>query len=159
MTAAPENVLPVSQARAQLTSILRSFRSDVSGAEPLVIGTRRQPDAVLVPYSRYQELTAGERGGSPLLPLLRSRRVLVERLARANRIDRVQVFGSVARQQDGPASDIDLLVDPAPDASLFDLAQFEIDLEALFHRRVDVVSRRSLERNRDAAILAEAIPL
>lgn len=103
--------------------------------------------------------TASTRGGSSLLPELRRRRALIERLARANRVERVLVFGSVARGEDDPMSDLDLLVDPAADATLFDLAQLEMDLEALFERPVDVVSIRSLDARRDAGILAEAIPL
>ncbi len=71
----------------------------------------------------------------------------------------MKVFGSVARGDDGPDSDIDLLVEPADDASLFDLAQLEIDLEDLLGRPVDVVSRRALVAGRDDAILREAIAL
>lgn len=154
-----EDVIPVSDARARLTGILRAFRADSRGAEPLVIGSRKHPDAVLVSYARYRELTAAERGGSPALPELRRRRALIERLARANNVERVRVFGSVARQQDDADSDIDLLVDPAPDATLFDLAQLELDVEELLGRKVDVVSARSLDPERDAGILAEAIAL
>lgn len=80
---------------------------------------------------------------------------LIERLAPANHLGRVQVFGSVARGLDTPASDIDFLVAPNDDASLFDLAQFESDLEALFDREVDVVSRCAL----DTELLASAVDL
>jgi predicted nucleotidyltransferase len=45
---------------------------------------------------------------------LRRRRALLERLARANRIASVQVFGSVARGDETPSSDVDLLVEPGP---------------------------------------------
>jgi predicted nucleotidyltransferase len=69
------------------------------------------------------------------------------------------VFGSVARGDDTEQSDVDLLVDPEPDASLFDLAQFELDLESLLDRPVDVVSRRSLDPERDRAVLNEAVEL
>jgi prevent-host-death family protein len=151
-------VLSVSDARARLTGILRAFRTDSSAVDPIVIGSHRRADAVLVPYARYRELTASQRAG-PLLPELRRRRALVERLARANRVERVQVFGSVARGDDDATSDLDLLVEPAANATLFDLAQLEMDLEALFDRPVDVVSIRSLDARRDAGIFAEAIPL
>jgi len=155
----PERVLPVSDARARFTGILRSFRLDASAAEPIVIGAHRHPDAVLVPYARYRELVADAHDSGPLLPRLRQRRSLIERLARANRVERVRVFGSVARGVDGPTSDIDVLVDPAPDATMFDLAQFEMDLEELFERSVYVVSVRSLDSRDDAGVLAEAISL
>jgi predicted nucleotidyltransferase len=152
-------VLPVSEARARLTGILRNFRADAAAAEPVVIGSHRRAAAVLVPVDRYLELTADERRRTPFLPELIRRRATIERLARANHAGNVRVFGSVARRDDGPASDIDLLVDPDDDATLFDLAQLEIDLEALLERRVDVVSSRSLDRVRDRGILDDALAL
>ena len=148
----------MSDARARLTAILRDFRSDPAGAEPVVLGAHRRVDAVVMSYERYRELIA-EQERRPLLPELRRRRAVIERLARANRVERVRVFGSVAREEDTANSDVDLLVDPAPDATLFDLAQLEMDLEALLERPVDVVSSRSLDHDADATILAEAIQL
>jgi len=155
---APE-VLAVSDARARLTGILRTFRADAASAEPVVIGSHRHADAVLVPFARYHELTAAARGGSPFLPELLRRRATIRRLAQANHAGNVRVFGSVARGDDLPGSDIDLLVDPDDDATLFDLAQLEIDLEALFERPVDVVSSRSLDPIRDRGILDDTLPL
>lgn len=152
-------VLPVSEARARLTAILRDFRSDPASQDPIVIGSHRNPDAVLVPYPQFRELTSSPRQTGSMLGRLRHRRELVERLARANSVESVRVFGSVARMEEGPDSDVDLLVDPGPQATLFDLAQFEIDLESLFDRPFGVVSSRSLDPERDAGILAEAIAL
>jgi len=155
-------VLAVSDSRAQLTGILRRFRAaEASGdeAQAVVIGSHRRPEAVLVPMAQFRELADGPRPGTPLLPELRRRRVVIDRLARANHITRVRVFGSVARGSDGAASDIDILADPSDDATLFDLAQFEMDLEALLERPVDVVSSRSLDPGRDARILDEAVSL
>jgi predicted nucleotidyltransferase len=151
-------VVGVSDARARLTGILRRFRADAA-AEPVVIGSHRHADAVLVPFVRYRELTSSERDGSPLLPELLRRRAVIARLAGANHAGNVRVFGSVARGEDGPTSDIDLLVDPDDEATLFDLAQLEIDLETLLDRRVDVVSSRSLDPIRDRGILDDALPL
>lgn len=161
-------VVPVAEARAALSSVLREFRDRGADATPVVIGSHRRPEAVLVPYERFvASQVAGKRvapaGRQPkashLLDELRRRRALIERLARANRIASVQVFGSVARGDETPSSDVDLLVEPQDDASLFDLAQFELDMESLFERSVDVVSRRSLHADRDRAVLDEAIDL
>lgn len=71
------------------------------------------------------------------------------------------MFGSVARHEERPDSDIDLLVDVAPGTTLFNIAQFESDMELLFDRKVDVVERNGLEpdRSRDRAILDEALVL
>ena len=51
------------------------------------------------------------------------------------------------------------VVDTLPGASLFDLAQFATDLEQIFDRPVDVVSRASLLAGPDDEILASAIAL
>ncbi|GAA1830209.1 nucleotidyltransferase domain-containing protein [Agromyces salentinus] len=160
------DVVPVAEARAALSGVLRDFRAHGADAAPVVIGSHRRPEAVLVPYEQFVHSTGGsaapsapERAANRLLDELRRRRSLVERLARANRIASVRVFGSVARGEETSSSDVDLLVEPEDDASLFDLAQFELDMEALFERPVDVVSARSLRSGRDRVILDEAIAL
>jgi predicted nucleotidyltransferase len=153
-------VVPVAEARAGLSGVLRDFRARGTTARPVVIGSHRRPEAVLLPYETFASLSASDAGVAPrALDLLRRRKPVIERLARANRIRSVRVFGSVARGDERAESDIDLLVDPEPEASLFDLAQFELDLEALLERSVDVVSRRSLDPILDRAVLDEAVEL
>lgn len=56
----------------------------------------------------------------------------------------VALFGSVARGDASPESDIDLLVTFEQGASLFDLVRIERELEALLGRPVDVVSSAAL---------------
>jgi hypothetical protein len=56
----------------------------------------------------------------------------------------IRVFGSTARGESGPDSDVDLLVDFEPGRSLLDLAGLQLDLEAAPGCRVDVVSGRGL---------------
>lgn len=68
------------------------------------------------------------------------------------------MFGSVARGEDGPDSDIDLLVDFEADSSLFDLLHLTQLLEELLGRSVDVVSTGGL-KDRDRTIRAEAVDL
>lgn len=70
----------------------------------------------------------------------------------------VSVFGSVARGEERPESDIDFLVEFGPSSSLFDLLHIKDDLEALLGSPVDVVSLAAL-KDRDTEILSEAIPL
>jgi predicted nucleotidyltransferase len=71
----------------------------------------------------------------------------------------VRVFGSVARGEDGPDSDVDFLVRFVRGTTLFDQAGLIVELEHLLGRNVDVVSERGLkERIRDR-VLGEATPL
>lgn len=57
------------------------------------------------------------------------------------------LFGSVLRDDFGPASDVDVLVSFAPDApwSLWDLIEMRDELAAMFGRRVDLVEKEALE--------------
>ncbi|MDY6937713.1 MAG: nucleotidyltransferase family protein [Cyanobacteriota bacterium] len=74
-------------------------------------------------------------------------------------------FGSIVRDDFRPDSDIDLLVTWKPNSrwTLLDFAQMQFDLETLFHRPVDLVSKRAIEQSdnplRRAAILNTAVPI
>ncbi|MCK4659250.1 MAG: nucleotidyltransferase family protein [Phycisphaerae bacterium] len=70
-----------------------------------------------------------------------------------------RIFGSVARGDARPDSDIDLLVDLEPGRSLLDHVGLWQDLEELLGRRVDVVVDGSLNPHLEKRILAEATPL
>ncbi len=70
----------------------------------------------------------------------------------------LRVFGSIARGDDVPGSDLDLLVTFDSSASLLDQVGLIHDLESLLGVSVDVLSDRAL-RDRDDAIRGEAIPL
>ena len=65
------------------------------------------------------------------------------------RITEFALFGSVLRDDFDAESDLDILVAFAPDAewSLLDHVQMEQELEALLGRKVDLLSRRSVERS------------
>ena len=95
---------------------------------------------------------------SPLRGLVSARREQVMAVAARHHANRVRIFGSVARGDDRPDSDIDLLVDFAPDSSLFDLMRMARELEELLGHPVDVVSTGGL-KDRDRHILAESIDL
>jgi len=77
-------------------------------------------------------------------------------IARRHRARSVSVFGSVARGEDRPGSDIDFLVEFEPGASLLDLMAIQDDLEALLACRADVVSAGGL-KDRDEHIRREAV--
>lgn len=93
------------------------------------------------------------------LEALRAYRPQLMALAQRHKADRVRVFGSVARDEADTDSDVDLLVHFQPDASLFDLIDFQHDAESLLHTRVDIVSDSGLSPHLKDKILAEAIVL
>lgn len=113
-----------------------------------------------MPVGQYRNISAHGKGSQSVLDFIRHSRRLILRLASLSHIQAVAVFGSTARGgEETPDSDVDFIVDPDADASLFDLAQFADDLESLLARPVDAVSRRSLDAQRDQAIIAGAVPL
>ena len=91
--------------------------------------------------------------------LLYPRREDILRIAARHGARNVRVFGSVARGEDGVASDVDFLVEMAPDHSLLDRIALKHDLEDLLSRRVDVLMDRSVCRLLRRRILKEAQPL
>jgi predicted nucleotidyltransferase len=146
-------VLGIAEARSTLPSLVE--RLDGGMLDDVIIGSHRKPQAVIMPYGRY-----AARSGIPhLLDTVVARARLVHRLAGASGITAVSVFGSVARGDDTEESDLDLLVDTLPETGLFALAQFELDMELLFGRPVDVVARASLDAARDRSILVDEIAL
>jgi uncharacterized protein len=148
------SVTTIADARDGLSRVLRRFRE--GEREPVVIGSHRRPEAVIV---AFDEFTRGTASAAPTLEALRSKRRLIMRLAELSKLGHVRVIGSVARGEATAQSDIDLLVDASADASLLDLAQFADDLEQLLGHPVDVISARSLDAKRDRAMLADAIAL
>jgi len=82
----------------------------------------------------------------------------VKAIAARHKAFNVAVFGSVARGGDGPTSDIDLLVDFLPGASLVDEFRLENELHEFLKVRVDVVSRRGL-KPRDSHIREESMSI
>ena len=75
------------------------------------------------------------------------------------RATNLAVFGSVARDQALPDSDVDLLVDLPTGLSLFERADLKLALEDLLHHRVDLVRRRNLKPELMQRVEAEAIAI
>lgn len=63
-------------------------------------------------------------------------------VAEGRQLSEIRVFGSVARGEAGVGSDVDMLVHPGAEASVFDLAGFMAEVEELLGIAVDVVSDR-----------------
>jgi predicted nucleotidyltransferase len=69
------------------------------------------------------------------------------------------LFGSIAREDDTPQSDVDLLVDVTGAPTPWFPGSLVADLERLLGRRVQVVIRRSLSPLIREDVLREAVPL
>jgi hypothetical protein len=93
-----------------------------------------------------------------LRELVESKRDEITEVVRRHKGRTVAVFGSVARGDDGPSSDIDFLVEFEADSSLFDLLHISEELEGLLGVQVDVVSSGGL-KDRDEHIRREAVLL
>ncbi|MGA3024937.1 MAG: nucleotidyltransferase family protein [Bryobacteraceae bacterium] len=90
---------------------------------------------------------------------VRERRDEILRVAAFHGAGNVLLFGSVARGEDTPESDVDLLVDVTGDTTPWFPGSLIAELEQLLGRRVQVVIRRSLSPLIRDAVLREAVPL
>ncbi|KNZ68848.1 DNA polymerase beta domain-containing protein region [Thermincola ferriacetica] len=72
-------------------------------------------------------------------------RNIVSEVAKQYGVERVTLFGSYARGEARPGSDIDLRIDKGRIRGLFQLSGFHIDLEEKFKTHVDVIVSDSLD--------------
>lgn len=77
-------------------------------------------------------------------------------VARQYGIVNVRIFGSVARGDDNPQSDIDFLVDLEEGCTLFDLGGALVKLQDLLGRKVDIVTKNGLHWYLREKIMKEA---
>lgn len=91
--------------------------------------------------------------------MLRARRDRIIQLAEQHGAHNVRVFGSVARGDAGPTSDIDLLVEMDRGRSLLDLIELSQELEAFLDRKVDILTDEGLSPYLEQRIHAEAVSL
>ncbi len=87
---------------------------------------------------------------------LRANRVEIRRIVELHRAGNARVFGSVLRGEDTDASDVDILVDPTPQTTLFDIGAIRHELRKLLGVPVDVLTPNALPDTFRAAILAQA---
>ena len=94
-----------------------------------------------------------------IVPRLKEKRKEILRIAQAHGASNIRVFGSVARGEEGPESDLDLLVEMKPGSSLLDLVSLWQDLEDLLGHKVDVITEGGISPYLRDRIYAEAVPL
>jgi len=91
--------------------------------------------------------------------LLKTRRDEILKIATRNGAVNVRVFGSVARGENRPDSDIDFLVNLEAGRSLMDLARLLRELNTLLGCPVDVITEAGLRSRIKPQVLKEARPL
>ena len=82
-----------------------------------------------------------------MLDRVREKRGEIYSLAREHKAEKLWVFGSVARKEETPESDIDFLVKFAPHASWRDDEALKAEYGVLFGRGVDVVRNTAVFRD------------
>ena len=93
------------------------------------------------------------------LDLIRKKRSRILAIAGRHGATNLRIFGSVARGEAGPESDLDLLVEMEPGRSLLDHIALIQDLEEDLGCRVDVVTEKALKERYRKKILEEVVPL
>ena len=83
----------------------------------------------------------------------------IRRLVQQSRASNPRVFGSVLRGRDTENSDLDILVDPLPGATLFDLGGLQIALQELLGVPVDLLTPGDLPHRARERVLREAVPI
>jgi predicted nucleotidyltransferase len=91
--------------------------------------------------------------------ILADKRDEILRIAAKHGVTSIRVFGSVARGDAGPQSDVDFLIEAGDDTPPWFPGGLIADLEDLLKRRVDVVAPSWLHQVIKEDVLAEAVPL
>ena len=104
-------------------------------------------------------VTSIQRLFMDLQRLLREKRDDIRAIASRHGAYNVRIFGSVARGEAGPDSDIDFLIDAGPDTSSWFPAGLILDLQEVLGKRVEIVTEKALNSHIRDRVLAEAVPL
>ena len=162
-----QELLPLSEAKTRLHELLKDAER-----RDLVLLRHGRPVAALIGYRRYRALLDEARragigsGDSGIAGALGARAADIGRICRAHGVRRLALFGSAARGEEEPTSDIDLLVEfgsmsPAGRADAY--FGLQADLERLLGRTVDLLEESAVRNPylleaiaRDRAVLYEA---
>ncbi len=90
---------------------------------------------------------------------LAAHRSRIRDIALSHRVRNVRVFGSALRGEDGPESDLDLLVDPTAQTTLMDIGAIRYELKDLLGVEVDVLTPDGLPPKIRGQVLSEAVPV
>jgi predicted nucleotidyltransferase len=90
---------------------------------------------------------------------MHSNRAAICRIVESHHARNARVFGSVLHGKDTDTSDLDLLVDPTPEMTLFDIGAIRHELRNLLGVEVDVLTPNALPDKFRALVIAEARPV
>ncbi len=90
---------------------------------------------------------------------LAKHRVEIREIVLAHRAKNARVFGSVVHGSDTDESDLDILIDPTSDTTLFDLGAIRYKLRNLLGVPVDVLTPGALPDSLRQTVLNEAVPV
>ena len=91
--------------------------------------------------------------------LIREKGADIRKIAAQHGARNIRIFGSVARGDSSPGSDIDFLVEAGPDTSSWFPAGLILALEEILGCRVEVVTEKGLNPHLRERVLREAVPL
>ena len=94
-----------------------------------------------------------------MLDEIRAKRDEIYAIARAHKAEKLWVFGSCARKEETPESDVDFLVKFAEGSSLLSHVHMINSLSDFFGRKVDVVSTRGIHPYIRNQVLSEAVAI
>ncbi|MBJ2157898.1 nucleotidyltransferase family protein [Variovorax sp. IB41] len=94
----------------------------------------------------------------PSEALSRHRSRILE-IAKHHHVSNVRVFGSVMRGEDGPGSNLDLLVEPTTQTTYMDIGAIRHELKNLLGMQVDVLTPNGLPLRYRDQVLREAVPV
>lgn len=92
-------------------------------------------------------------------PLIQAHRQELLSLVRKYGVGRLLVFGSMARGDASPQSDVDLLVESASQLSGFELGAMQMDAQDILGRKVDLVTQNAIHPLLQDRVMKEAVPI
>ncbi len=90
---------------------------------------------------------------------LQTHREAIRQIALRHRVLNVRVFGSVIHGNDTEDSDLDLLVEPTSETTLFDIGAIQHELKKLLGVTVDVLTPGALPDSFKERVMKEAVPV
>ena len=90
---------------------------------------------------------------------MNAHRAEIRLIVEAHHASNARVFGSVASRTDVEGSDLDVLIDPTVETTLFDIGAIRYKLKELLGVPVDVLTPNALPEKFRGSVIAQALPI